>query len=59
MGPWGPKSIAMGANKFKSLPENILLGMFASKIGEKKLRFRPWDPHGEIRAGILCRIPVF
>merc|ERR1711995_232387 len=24
----------------------------------KKLGFRPRDPHGEIRAGILCRIPV-
>ena len=25
---------------------------------KKKCGFRPRDPHGEIRAGILCRIPV-
>ena len=24
----------------------------------KKLGFGPWDPHGEIRAGILHSIPV-
>ena len=58
MGPRGPKSIAMGANNFKNLTKNRLLGIFGSKIGEKKLRFRPRDPRNEIRAGILCRIPV-
>ena len=27
-------------------------------MAKKKLGFGPRDPHGEIRAGILCRIPV-
>ena len=54
----GPQSIAMGRDKFKTLPENRLLGILGSKIGEKKLGFGPQDPHGEIRAGIMCRIPV-
>merc|ERR1712138_6324 len=34
------------------------LAFWNPKRGEKKLAFRPRDPHGEIRAGILCRIPV-
>ena len=46
------------ADKFKPLPENRLLGICRSKMGQKKLGFRPRDPHGEIRAGILSRIPV-
>ena len=58
LGPWGPKSDEMGANNFKTLPENKFLYIFGPKIKEKKLGFRPRDPHGEIRAGILRRIPV-
>jgi len=34
------------------------LTFLGSKMGEQKLGFSPWDPHGVIRAGILCRIPV-
>ena len=56
LGPWGPKSGAMGVNKFENLPEICILAW--SKMGQKKLGFRPRDPHGEIRAGILCQIPV-
>ena len=62
--PWAPRApgapdpLLWVADKFKTLPENLLLGICGSKIGEQKLGFRPRDPHGEIRAGILRRIPV-
>ena len=46
------------ADKFETLPENRLVGILGSKLGEKKLGFRTRGPHGEIRAGILSRIPV-
>ena len=37
LGPWDPKSIAMGANNFKTLPENRLVGIDGPKIGENKI----------------------
>ena len=55
-GPFGPKSIAMGADNFKSLPENLLFVILGSKI-TKKIGIQAPGPHGEIRAGILFRIP--
>ena len=46
------------ADKFENFTENQLLVIFGSKICEKKIGFGPRDPHGEIRAGILCWILV-
>ena len=57
LGPWGPKSDAMGAHKFENLPNIYIVAFFGSKMGEKKLGFRPRDPHGEIRARILRILP--
>ena len=45
-------------HKFENLPEICILAFFGSQMGRKMLGFRPRDPHSEIRAGLLCRIPV-
>ena len=42
----------------KNLPQIHMFSFVGPKWVNKKLGFRPWDPHGEIRAGILRRIPV-
>ena len=44
LGPWGPESIAIGANNFKTLPENRLFGIFGSKISEEKVGIQAPGP---------------
>ena len=44
LGPWGPKSIAMGANNFKTLAKNILFDILGSKISEKKVGIQAPGP---------------
>ena len=53
MGPWEKPLKAYRPRKFENLPENWLFAFLGPKWVKKKLGFRPWDPHGEIRAGIL------
>merc|ERR1711903_54260 len=58
VGPWAPNPLLWVADKFKTLPENRLFGILESKTGHQKVGIQAPGPHGEIRAGILCRIPV-
>ena len=59
--PWapGPQIHCYGSQKkSKSSQKIIFLAFLGPNWVKKKLGFGPRDPHGEIRAGILCRIPV-
>ena len=59
--PWAPGApnpllwVPINSKTCQKIYFGALLGCHK---GETNLGFRPWDPHGEIRAGILCRIPV-
>ena len=59
LGPLGPQIHCYGSwiNSKPSQKINFL-AFWSPKQGIKKLGFRPRDPHGEIRTGILSRIPV-
>ena len=48
-----PKSTLAGAVIFNNFTKIEILPFFESKMVEKKLRLRGWDPPGEIRAEIL------
>ena len=56
--PGAPNPMLWVPHKFENLPEICILAFLESKMDEKKLGFRPRDPHGEIWAGILRRILV-
>ena len=43
-GPLGPKSIAMGADNFKTLPKHRLWSILGSKIGEQKIGIQAPGP---------------
>ena len=40
--PWAPNPLLWVADKFEILPENLLLGIFGSKMGRKKVGI--WAP---------------
>ena len=50
LGPWGPKSGAMGANTFENLPGICILAFWGSKLDPKKVGIQARDPHGEMRS---------
>ena len=59
LGPLGPQIHCYGSRINSKPSQKIDFWAFWSpKRCIKKLGFGPRDPHGEIRAGILCRIPV-
>ena len=58
-GPHGaPNPMLWVQHKFENLPKIYILAFSGSEMGRNKLGFRARDPHDEIRAGILRRIPV-
>ena len=58
-GPLGPQIHCYGSRIIRNPSRKYTFGdLLVSKSAETKLRFGPRDPRGEIRAGILSRIPV-
>ena len=53
-----PHPARLVEHNFEDLPQIVTLAFWGPKRCLKKLGVRPRDPHGQIRAGILCRIPV-
>ena len=59
LGPLGPQIHCYGSQiNSKPCQKIDFWALLGPKWAEKKFGFRPQDPHGEIGAGILCRIPV-
>ena len=44
LGPWAPNPLRWVADKFKTLPKNRLLGIFGSKMGQKKVGIQAPGP---------------
>ena len=53
-----PNPMLWVQHNFEHLAKIDIWAFLGPKWVNKKLGFGPRDPHGEIRAGILCRIPV-
>ena len=58
LGTLGPQILLWVPHKFENLPKIDIWAFWASRMSQKTVWIPGLRPHGEIRAGIIRRIPV-